>query len=414
MSEFLKEYGDILGLLAMPLTYGFVGWFTNWVALKMTFYPLKFIGIPPFLGWQGIIPRKAHKMAGKSVDVITEKLIKIEEIFDRVDPKEVEKELKPIIDGVVSDVIKDVVDDINPKLWDLLPNPVRDQIIKNARSQSGTTIKGIIQEIRANIYQVFDLKSMVLKSLTGDNVKLIVDMFQAVGGPEFKFIERSGLYFGFLLGLVQMGIWTLFPLWWTLPIQGVIVGFLTNWLALRMIFRPLREKEFLGGLFKFQGLFMKRQDQVSEKYAQLIATEILTPKRILKEILYGRAAEEVFTLIRHTVAKAVETTSTIAKPVLSFTMGGENYNQLKTYIVERLTRLVPKSAEKLEAYLEKTLDLEKTMGDRMKDLSPEEFENILRSAFQEDEFLLVVVGAILGALVGLGQAIYMNPSIVGL
>jgi uncharacterized membrane protein YheB (UPF0754 family) len=49
---------------SIPVTCGFIGWVTNWLALKMTFYPLRFIGIPPVLGWQGIIPRKAAKIAG--------------------------------------------------------------------------------------------------------------------------------------------------------------------------------------------------------------------------------------------------------------------------------------------------------------------------------------------------------------
>jgi hypothetical protein len=44
----------------------------------------------------------------------------------------------------------------------------------------------------------------------------------------------------------------------------------------------------------------------------------------------------------------------------------------------------------------------------MRKLTPEEFESVLRSAFQEDELLLILVGAVLGALVGLGQAIYMS------
>lgn len=47
------------------------------------------------------------------------------------------------------------------------------------------------------------------------------------------------------------------------------------------------------------------------------------------------------------------------------------------------------------------------MASRMKALPPEEFESILRSAFQEDELLLILIGAVLGALVGLGQAFYM-------
>jgi uncharacterized membrane protein YheB (UPF0754 family) len=41
MTEFLSKHADLIGILIMPLTYGFVGWFTNWVALKMTFYTIQ-------------------------------------------------------------------------------------------------------------------------------------------------------------------------------------------------------------------------------------------------------------------------------------------------------------------------------------------------------------------------------------
>ncbi len=61
----------ILQMITIPFVSGFIGWITNYVAIKMTFYPISFWGIPPYLGWQGIIPRKAHKMAGKAVDLIT-------------------------------------------------------------------------------------------------------------------------------------------------------------------------------------------------------------------------------------------------------------------------------------------------------------------------------------------------------
>ena len=56
-----------LQLLSIPVIGAIVGWGTNVVALKMTFYPLEFTGISPYLGWQGIIPAKAESMAARTV-----------------------------------------------------------------------------------------------------------------------------------------------------------------------------------------------------------------------------------------------------------------------------------------------------------------------------------------------------------
>ena len=411
MTELIKLYNqneNLVGLLMMPFTYGFVGWFTNWLALKMTFYPIKFWGIyPPFLGWQGIIPRKAHKMASKSVDIITGRLLKIEEVFDKIDPVGIEKELKPLIEQMIEESTRDVIDQINPLLWDKMPDGLKAEIFKSARSQVPEAFKNIVSDIRMNILQVFDLKGMVLRKLSGDNVVLVVDMFQSIGKPEFKFIEKSGLYFGLLLGMAQIVACVLYPMGWTLPVQGIIVGYLTNYLALEMIFRPYYEKKYLG-VFKYQGLFLKRQDQVSRQYSAFVAKHILNARNILEEILYGKAADAVFNIIRNSAIKSVENTASIAKPFISLTVGDEKYRNMRKTIVTRMMEMAPQSIERLEGYVGVAMDLEDTMYERMRKLTPEEFESVLRSAFQEDELLLILVGAVLGAMVGLGQAIYMS------
>lgn len=395
---------NLLPILLMPFTYGFVGWFTNLVALKMTFYPIKFWGIyPPYLGWQGIIPRKAHKMASKSVDIITGRLLKIEEVFEKVEPEGIEKELRPLVENMIQEITRDIVEEINPALWEVIPQNVREDMYKQAKAQIPEAFRQIVFDLRNNILQVFDLKGMVLKKLSGDNVKLVVDMFQKVGGPEFRFIEMSGLYFGFLLGLVQIAIWYVIPVWWTLPIQGVIVGYLTNYLALEMIFRPYVPTTYLG-FIKYQGLFLKRQDEVSREYAKFVAENILTARNILEEILYGKAADAVFNIIQNAVIRSFENTTSFAKPIISMTVGQEKYKQLRAEIVNKMMSIAPQSIERIEGYVGKAMDLENTMYSRMRALSPQEFETVLRSAFQEDELLLILVGAALGALVGLGQA----------
>ena len=154
LANFYKQHEAVIGLIIMPFTYGFVGWFTNWLALKMTFYPIKFWGIPPFLGWQGIIPRKAHKMAAKSVDIITGRLLKIEEVFDKIDPVGIEKELKPLIEQMIEESTRDVIDQINPLLWEKMPDNLKKEIFKSARSQVPEAFKTIVSDIRINILQV--------------------------------------------------------------------------------------------------------------------------------------------------------------------------------------------------------------------------------------------------------------------
>jgi len=383
-----------------------VGWVTNWLALKMTFYPIQFIGIPPYLGWQGIIPRKAHKMASKSVDVITERLLNIKEVFLKVDPKKAEVVFLPALDSSIRYTIKEFSDSLDPKLWEIIPDIVKEEIYHKVRRESGITIRKVIKKLQADIDSLFDVKALVLKKLSGNNVGLVVELFQEVGAPEFRFIERSGFYFGFLLGLVQMIFMIFFPMAWTLPIQGVIVGYLTNYLALEMIFRPLLPKKILG-LWTYQGLFLKRQNEVSRLYAKLVSEKILTPKNILSELIFGKASKEIIEIIRKEVSSHVDTVTFLAKPALYATGKIDEFDSAKERIAVAMADNAIENAFHLESYLGESLQIETMMGDRMSALPPKEFESILRSAFQEDEMLLILVGAALGALVGWFQMVFI-------
>eukprot|EP01030_Chromulinospumella_sphaerica_P016281 gene16281-16093_t len=55
---------------------------------------MKFVGIPPFFGWQGIVPRNALRMASIAVDTITTKLVSVNEVVSKLDSERLGKELE--------------------------------------------------------------------------------------------------------------------------------------------------------------------------------------------------------------------------------------------------------------------------------------------------------------------------------
>lgn len=57
-----------------------------------------------------------------------------------------------------------------------------------------------------------------------------------------------------------MFIWLVYDKPWILPAGGAVVGYLTNWLAIKLIFEPVDPVKF--GPFVLQGLFLKRQNEV--------------------------------------------------------------------------------------------------------------------------------------------------------
>lgn len=384
----------------IPIISGMVGWATNVLALRMTFYPLEFRGIPPYLGWQGIIPSKAGVMAGKAVDLITQNLVKIEDQFQQVDPHRMVEEMSPELERVSKKIIEEIMTTQMPAVWTRLPNSVKKQLHFKVIDDLPETVESLMNEINQNIDRFFDLRTTVISILVHDK-GLLNKIFLKCGSEEFKFIEKSGAYFGFLFGIIQMLVWYHYQPWWLLPLAGVLVGFFTNWLALKLIFQP--EKAWKIGNFHVQGLFIKRQNEVSEEYASIIAGQILTSSRIFDSIFFGPRSRAAMELIRKHVTKVVDLAAGSSKEWIQLVTGTKKYKTIKNIAYSSFKEDLRIIISRMYNYTEEALDLESTLRVKMQALPPWEFARFLHPIFEEDEWKLIIVGAMLGGLAGLAQ-----------
>lgn len=406
------EYGQIalfwLPYILIPIINAIVGWGTNWLALKMTFYPLEFWGIPPYGGWQGIIPSKAASMAEKSVDMLTEKLIDSIELFERMDPARVAEEMREEVDGLSQKIINEVMLAQAPLLWKPLPKRAKHMVYDKASENLPETVSEMMDDIKMNIDELFDVKQMTIDILL-ENKQLLNDIFEECGKEEFVFIERSGIYFGFLFGLIQTILWYFVQTkgwmvgydWTLLPAFGLLVGWATNFIALKIIFYPLNPIKV--GPFRIQGLFIKRQHEVSGIYSRIVADNILTMPNIFDTIVRGHTQDKLTKVIRKHIDHAVDEAVGSSKAIFEFMAGKKKIEIAKNIATYRFMEELPISIRKVFGYADEALDVENTLREKMQTLSAVEFEGFLHPVFEEDEWKLILVGAILGALAGTAQ-----------
>ena len=392
--------------LSMPLVAALIGYVTKLVAIRMMFQPIKFIGIKPFFGWQGIIPRRAEKMAAIAADTLTARLITTRELYNKIDPTEIIKALEePLIRDI--DIIADeVIGKLQPEIWEALPTLVRDQLIGNMRKEIPGVIKALMADMDRDLDSIFDIKSMVVSIMSKDK-ELLNRIFKEVGKPEFRFIANSGIYFGFLIGLIQASTWMLTHSPLIMPMFGLFTGWFTDWLALKMIFYPKQQTKYMG-LVTWQGLFIKRRQQVAAEYGALIATEILTPRNILEYVLSGPLSDRLYEMIIRIIKKTIDSQVGFAKPIVIMTLGGEKYQEVKHKAAMKIIERLPETLKNIETYVGNALDIKNTIVSKMQQLTEEEFEGVLRPAFQQDEWILITVGAVLGFLVGEMQVFLMT------
>jgi uncharacterized membrane protein YheB (UPF0754 family) len=219
--------------LLIPCIAALVGWFTNWLAVQMIFYPIKFRGIPlciwpeaPFglFGWQGIVPCKTRPMTIAMVNMVTTHLLTVKEAFNRLDPNKVADLLAPEVPVLVQDIVNEVL----PMKWmKVLPGAVYRGLDATQQAILQFFTKDFIKELtkgmQQNIDSVFNLQNCVVSQMLKDR-SMLGQLFQRCGKAELDFLTNSGLWFGFLLGIVQMVVALFWDNPWTLSVGGAIVG----------------------------------------------------------------------------------------------------------------------------------------------------------------------------------------------
>ncbi|HEY2062423.1 DUF445 domain-containing protein [Amycolatopsis sp. NBC_01480] len=383
--------------LTMPFIAALIGYLTKRVAIEMMFRPLEFVGIKPVFGWQGVIPANARRMATTAVDLLTKNLLDPREVFARLDPEEMLKELETPLLKAVDDVTREVMETYQPRLWELLPTRAQQLLVDQVRAQAPEVVKRLLREVSANIDDVLDVNEMLINAMVRDKT-LTCRLIRDVATPEFRFIARSGIWFGFLIGLVQFVAWALTKEPLIMPIFGFVTGFVTDWLALKMIFYPREPRRF--GFFTWQGMFQKRRMQVAADYGALIADEVLTVRNVMEAVLTGSRADRLFALITREVQRTIDAQASIAKPLVALTVGGRQYQEMKKAAAAKAIEYLPETVKYVEGYATDALDIRNTVVTKMRQLTPIEFEGILRPAFKQDEWKLIAVGAIIGGLVG--------------
>ncbi|SFT04941.1 DUF445 domain-containing protein [Saccharopolyspora flava] len=407
MGAILQDFNQHWMLyLSIPVVAALIGYVTKILAIKMMFYPVEFRGKKPFLGWQGIVPKHAAKMAGIACDTLTEQLLTPQEVVSRLDPERIVNEVEGPLRQAIEEIVEEVASTYQPGMWEALPKAVRRAMIQRVQNDAPRMLTEIMDEIKSDVDNVFDLKAMVVTALVRDK-ELLNRIFLEAGDKEFQFIRRSGAVFGFVIGLVQMSAWVLFKAPILMPMFGLFTGWFTDWLALKMIFRPQQPTTYFG-LFEWQGLFLKRRKEVSEAYGELIAREIVTPRNIIEAVLRGPLSDKVLALVTRKVDEELNRRTSIAKPLVVFAVGGRRYQDLKGRIAEMVMGKLPETMSYIEDYAADAMDIRNTLVSKMQQLDAEEFEELLRPAFREEEWMLIATGALLGFAVGEVQVVALE------
>jgi len=408
-------------LITIPFFTGTIGWLINWTGLIMLFNPVQFHGrrIPGLrelstllprrlqevpgimqggIGWQGIVPARAAKMGSIAVDKAIAKLGTPADFYQQLEPDQIAEHIvtmfKPEIPGIVDSTMRRE----HAGFWQNVPPRARDAVYARVQQQLPTIVRDITNEIGLHIDQLLDVKLMVVDHFE-KNPALVNRIFRDTGKHELKMMVNFGFIFGFLLGIPVAIITHFVTYWWLLPILGVIVGWTTNLLGMWFIFEPPEPRKV--GPFTVHGLFVRRQAETAEVYAQIIADNVVTLEHIGNFLLEGPRADRTRQMLEEAMGPAIDRAAGPARAAVRVAVGTREYDTIRDSVAHEAAGYTMTPFRDPEFSRRQSAKIRELIFERTKELPPRDFIEMMRSAFKEDEWMLYLHGGVMGLAGGL-------------
>lgn len=183
-------------------------------------------------------------------------------------------------------------------------------------------------------------------------------------------------------------------------ISGAI-GWITNWVAIKMLFRPHREINL--GLFKIQGLIPKRKAEIGSGIANIIQNELISVKDVISNIDREEFSKRLNKLIDEVLNKNLKKKVKEKFPFLQvfFTdkVAKDIGNAIKSIIIENQEKIF----EIFSNYAEENIDFEIIISDKISNFSLDKLEEIITLLAKKELKHIEVIGAVLGIIIGAVQ-----------
>ncbi len=183
-----------------------------------------------------------------------------------------------------------------------------------------------------------------------------------------------------------------------LVIIGGLIGWITNKVAIKMLFRPINPHKFLG--MTFQGVFPKRKDQMAISLADTIEKELLSKEVIMNQLL---GKEKLETLKLKLKAIIIEKLVEVIPPVLAMFVGGDIRGFITKYIDKNGDEIFEQMIDELKRSGIDNLNIREIVKKRIDELDFVEFERIIFGLMNKELHFVEIIGLFLGAIIGIVQ-----------
>ena len=190
-------------LVLIPFISAFIGWFTNWIAIKMLFHPRvpkKVLGFT----FHGIFPKRQKQFAEHLGKLVSKELISFEDIENKITNPENIKKVMPLVDEHIDTFLKTKLTAAMPMISMFIGDKTIAQLKEVLMAELETLFPQLMQNYMGTLQQELDLEKIVTEKVSLFSSDKLEKVLNDIMAKEFRFVEIIGGVLGFLIGLLQV------------------------------------------------------------------------------------------------------------------------------------------------------------------------------------------------------------------
>ena len=186
-----------------------------------------------------------------------------------------------------------------------------------------------------------------------------------------------------------------------LPIVAALIGWITNFLAVKMLFHPREARKIL--FFTFHGVFPKRQKALADKLGDIVSAELISITDISSKIKEFASSDEVLNDVGKRIEATIRNKLVSTFPMLSMFLSDEMVEKVTSLFKIELQEFLEETSKSLGEKLENEIDIKKLVSQRVTNFSSQKLEELLNQLMKKEFRFIELIGAIIGFLIGCFQ-----------
>ncbi len=191
---------------------------------------------------------------------------------------------------------------------------------------------------------------------------------------------------------------------YTLPFIAALVGWFTNYIAVKMLFHPQKPVNILG-IYTLHGIFPKNQKQVAEKIGKMVAEELLSSEDLKERLNNPENILSIKELVEVKIDYYLNVTFPKNYPITAALVGDKRKTKFKDTVMEEVEESVPAMIDHYLSNIEERFNVEHIIKEKVNNLPADRLENLIMTLLKKEFKFIEYIGAVIGFLIGWIQVV---------